>query len=755
MNIADGLLLADYLEPRFEALADLFMGTLPTHHREEARPMIEIWARWQFSLLRGQHHGAGELASFVAEGVRMFGGDMEAVLGQVGRFRDLVYDFSRGKVAGLDDLRLFRLLASVYDLHAAQIAQHMSERQEEAVAAGERRLRALIDAVGRPFGLLDAKGFVLSGNAELAGCIGISPEHLKGCDFVEMCDGESAHELRRILRQRRVMLQQQRFKGRLLTGGRPGPEWVFVVQSTFDMEGRRDGLALRLEETDAGRMTDEDLFRHILGRIVDIIPMPIEIFDAGRRVLHRTGMAEVVRFPDNPEGLPYCCHFHRRHGGAGECACHQVFMTRQPYTDEVRLEEPESTRWFRLVLMPVLTPGGEARWMACGLMETTEEKRLEKQMENQILTQQRSSLVSQIGQSVAHQLRTSLGVVIGFAEMLSKGLPPAQSGEVVTRILQNGLRCKEIVEELLNFGQSLPVDHVTTDLRAVVRESVLPMLTAAQGRRVEWRLPEEPCWVECAPSQLAQVIMSLVDNALSFGRDRVICRIGRGGGAVRLEVGDDGPGIPAELTEQIFQPFFTTRRTEGAVGLGLSLARAVARDTGGELTVDLSGGQELPGAWLRLALPESPPVTPGQAAAVAPAPEIEAPPPPRVLLVDDERDLLEMLTTALEMGGYRPDPVPSATDALERLRAIDYDALVLDIQLPGSMNGRDLFREIRAAWPELARHAMFITADTINYETRRFLDTTGMPYLEKPFLVSEFMREVADIVATARKPQGD
>jgi DNA-binding response OmpR family regulator len=111
----------------------------------------------------------------------------------------------------------------------------------------------------------------------------------------------------------------------------------------------------------------------------------------------------------------------------------------------------------------------------------------------------------------------------------------------------------------------------------------------------------------------------------------------------------------------------------------------------------------------------------------------------QILLVDDESDLLDMLTTALTMRGYEVDPVQTGADALDRARALDYDGIVLDINLLGAMNGRELYMRIVAEKPEMAKRVIFITADTLNFETHRFLETVDCPSLEKPFLISDFL----------------
>ena len=742
MNMQAARLFADFIENRLEELSQQMVEAMPVDHRETVRTIVLPWLQELVGMLRGQSFRVHEWSATLSETLAASGGTLPDLIEVGRRARDVVAPFCSGKIPGLSDLEVVAIVNEIYDMHILQASQHFSQRERDALLSMGRRQRAIMDTVGRPFLLVDGNGFIIEANAACAQQLKMPLDTLHGRDFASLCDEDTSQDMRRLLRQRRTTLQKHEFTGRLACA--PGVRLLFLVQPMFDSTGRRDGAAVCFEAADTERIGVDDVLEYVRRRVIDIMPMPVQLVGEDGGVVHATEMARFFTFEENTESLPYCCYFHRRLGTAGTaCACRQVFRTGIPHFGDVRLDDPDQTRWFRMGLMPIFAPDGRVTHVACGLMDFTAQKRLEKRMENQILSQQRSSLVSQIALTVAQQLRNPLGVVIGFAELMSKGLPPEQTAEVVNRILRNSLRCKEIVEDLLDYGQGTPMERVPTDICAVLRESVRPMLTTGQNRCVEWRMPADPVWVECVPAQLAQVIMGVLDNALRFAKSRVICEIGGEDGKVRISVADDGNGIPGELAEQVFEPFFTTRRGEGAVGLGLSLARSVVRDHGGDLFVAHQDEPELPGARLIIQLPA--------VQETAPVEEHEAEPvsaelPPQILLVDDESDLLDMLSTALSMRGYGVDPVQTAADALELVRTSDYDGIVLDINLPGNMNGRELFQRITAEKPEIARRVLFITADTLNFETQRFLEVLDCPSLEKPFLISDFLEAMELLV---------
>lgn len=405
----------------------------------------------------------------------------------------------------------------------------------------------------------------------------------------------------------------------------------------------------------------------------------------------------------------------------------------------------DETRWFMVMTLPVPDGSGRVNRIITCTYDQTRRKQIQKQLETEIIVQQRSSLMPQIAVTVAHQLRNPLSVVLGFAEMLAKGMPPSQTGEAVNRILRNAIRCKEIVEELLNFGKGMPLERRILDFSTLVSESVRPLLTPSQNRIIEWHLPDTPVLVECIPEQLTQAVFSLLDNALRYAESRVACTLEVKGDVARLRVADDGPGIPAQNQDRIFEPFFTTRRESGAVGLGLSLARAVANDYGGSLTIAQAMGNEPHGACLSLQLPLAPVIeAAGRSGKDGSAAELL--PSRRILVVDDEADLLDLMKTGLYMRGYLVDAVASGTDALENLEKHPYDAVIIDYLLSGALSGADVYAHIKELLPQLKDHVLFITADTMNYQTRLFLETTGRPVLEKPFLMADLAAELQKMV---------
>ncbi|MCX5759492.1 MAG: ATP-binding protein, partial [Candidatus Hydrogenedentes bacterium] len=340
--------------------------------------------------------------------------------------------------------------------------------------------------------------------------------------------------------------------------------------------------------------------------------------------------------------------------------------------------------------------------------------------------------------TVAHQLRNPLGVIIGFSEMLTKGMPPEQAPEAMTRILRNGIRCKEIVQDLLDFGRGEPREYAPADLNAIIRDRVQSAFTNGTDECIAWELSDSLPPIECAVDQIAQVLINLVDNALCASTSRVTVATGTEGGQVVVRVSDDGPGVPDSDRERIFEPFFTTRKESGGVGLGLCLSRTVVQEHRGTLTLDESVS---PGACFVVRIPVMETARDEQ-------PDVSPPPTPpaqtgrRVLIVEDETDLQFLLGMALQSEGHEVDAAVTGAQAMELFLAGKYDAVVIDMLLADGLGGRDLYQYLLQTDPELAARSLFVTGDMMKYETRRFLNEVKRPYLEKPFLISDFTAQV-------------
>jgi len=222
---------------------------------------------------------------------------------------------------------------------------------------------------------------------------------------------------------------------------------------------------------------------------------------------------------------------------------------------------------------------------------------------------------------VSHDLRTPLTAIIGYADLLSMGIPepiPAASEERVQRIRTSANHLQYLIKELLAFARldaGRDVAHLEeVDVRNVVRDvaTVMEPLAAQRELQLEVDMPQSATTVLTDPDKVRQILLNLVGNAVRYtekGRVKLTLAAARGG-ELKLSVADSGPGVAPEHLGRIFEPFWqldpTQRSHGGGTGLGLSVVKHLAALLGGRIDVRSKLGE---GSVFTLTLPATAPKT--------------------------------------------------------------------------------------------------------------------------------------------------
>lgn len=225
--------------------------------------------------------------------------------------------------------------------------------------------------------------------------------------------------------------------------------------------------------------------------------------------------------------------------------------------------------------------------------EVTEERALMAEL----VRQERLAALGQLVSGVAHELSSPLTGIGAHAQLLLGGSPADADARATAQVIATeATRATGIVRKLLSFVRQGDLERVPVDLNAVVRDTVAlrAYLLRVQDITLDTALTEDLPPVLGDPGPLQQVLVNLLTNAehavLAAGASarRIVVSTLRAGDAVRVQVQDRGPGIPAERLERIFHPFFTTKPRGEGTGLGLPIADAIAREHGGRLSVSSS-----------------------------------------------------------------------------------------------------------------------------------------------------------------------
>ncbi len=213
----------------------------------------------------------------------------------------------------------------------------------------------------------------------------------------------------------------------------------------------------------------------------------------------------------------------------------------------------------------------------------------------------RLASVGRLAAGVAHEIGNPLAALIGLEDLvLDGGLDPSAQRDFLVRMKKETERINGVVRDLLDFAREGQGDDAgVADVAEVMNDVLALVRPQKELRTIELTVDAAPgLSVELGAGRLTQIVLNLVLNAASAldGKaGHVRLRARPIGGAVRIEVEDDGPGIPADMREAIFEPFVTTKEVGRGTGLGLSVCRGIASAARGTITVDPSytGGARL------------------------------------------------------------------------------------------------------------------------------------------------------------------
>jgi signal transduction histidine kinase/DNA-binding response OmpR family regulator len=310
--------------------------------------------------------------------------------------------------------------------------------------------------------------------------------------------------------------------------------------------------------------------------------------------------------------------------------------------------------------------------------------------------------------NLSHELRTPLMLVMAPLQEIIADAALGPARERARLAARNAERLRDLVEQLfdvvrLDAGR-MPMRARRTELSGFLVELVQRFSPLAQARGMTLSLTGATgsAWLWVDPDLLDKTLSNLLSNALKFARCEISVTLEAGESSVRVAVADDGPGVPPEVADAIFDRFFQadasdTRSADGA-GIGLALARELAELHGGGLVLTPSPQ----GATFELTLPRGATHLDVTDIALDPAPaEIFAPAEPaepagrrRVLVVEDHPELRAWLVSRLA-AEFAVEAVADGFAALERLRQGGIDLLLSDIMMPG-MDGLALCRAARA-----------------------------------------------------------
>ena len=369
--------------------------------------------------------------------------------------------------------------------------------------------------------------------------------------------------------------------------------------------------------------------------------------------------------------------------------------------------------------------------------------------EDRIRHAEKMEAVGQLTGGIAHDFNNILTVITGTIEILAEAVADKPQLATITGMIDHAAsRGAELTQQLLSFARKQPLQPRETDINALVIDTA-KLLRPTLGEQIEIEsvLDEEACVATVDPNQLATALINLALNARDAmpNGGKLVLETGfavlddnyaannedvRPGRYAMIAVSDTGAGIPSELLDKVFDPFFTSKGPGKGTGLGLSMVYGFVKQSAGHIKIY---SEENHGTTIKMYLP--PGAGTGATAAEPLVPALQGG-HETILVVEDDKLVRDYVLTQLHSLGY---VTLDAANAAEALALVDagrpFDLLFTDIIMPGAMNGRELADEIeRRRSGSKVLYTSGYTENAIIHHGR--LDT-GVLLLAKPYRKSD------------------
>ena len=333
-----------------------------------------------------------------------------------------------------------------------------------------------------------------------------------------------------------------------------------------------------------------------------------------------------------------------------------------------------------------------------------------EQAREQVAQAQKMEALGQLTGGIAHDFNNLLMIVSGYAQILQSRLSEQKDMQAVEAIRAAANRGERLTRQLLAFSRRQQLTPVVVDLRqriGAVRDMLVPSLRGNINLICDI---EDKIWpVEVDLGELELALVNIAVNArdampdggtITLSARNVVLKPGSAAGSLAgefmaLAVIDTGSGMPPEVLQRVFEPFYTTKPVGKGTGLGLSQVHGFANQSGGAVTVSSEPGR---GTVVTIYLPRSATaeaVNAGDGAAANGEATHGT-----VLVVEDSRDVGDVTSALLEQLGYRVVRAENAAEALRHLQqGIGVDLLLSDIVMPGAINGLGLAELCRERFP--------------------------------------------------------
>ncbi len=489
--------------------------------------------------------------------------------------------------------------------------------------------------------------------------------------------------------------------------------------------------------------------------------LAITIHDPDMRIVRANRVAAEILGVRSEDLIGRHCYDVFRQSDKPCNGCPELQTLEDLATHQATIHHPNLGRTFEVMISPLKNSDGTL----VGCVQVAKDITDKLVLESRLQQAQKMEAIGTMAGGIAHDFNNILTPILGFTELILKADPPREAitGYIQT-IHEAAGRAKKLVQQILTFSRQLPTEKRPLQPQPIIKET-LRLLRSSLPKTIEIRtdIAADCGQVTCDPTQLQQILMNLCANAYHAMRETGgVLAIGlrsvdigkqdsiipgqemETGSYVRLEVSDTGCGMSPEIREKIFEPYFTTKDKGEGTGLGLAVLHGIVRSHDGHVNVYSEPGK---GSTFHVYLPR---IDNEKSL----SPDNDTRPVPggseRVLVVDDEESVTELLSAILTELGYQVTVANSGEEALQLfLEAQDhFDLLLTDMTMP-HLTGLDLCRQIQAVRPEMPIILCTGFSELVNRE--KAADLGIRCFLMKPIR----LHRLATAMRTALSPRHD
>ena len=367
-------------------------------------------------------------------------------------------------------------------------------------------------------------------------------------------------------------------------------------------------------------------------------------------------------------------------------------------------------------------------------------------LEEQLLHAQKMETIGGLTLGIAHDFNNILGAVLPTAQLIDQFPDAPETAKRGRIIFDMAQRADAITKQLISYARGGQDSEKRVNLNYLIEETrdILAKI-CGPSIRMEYFLARKLPSINADPNQIVQLLLNLINNATDAMPDgghiqigTRISKITQNGGPydafepgtyVQLTVKDTGKGIPQEIRDKIYEPFFTTKSVEKSSGLGLSIVSGILKKHDGYVLLQ---SRENKGSTFKIFLPAGKQMV--ETAPPAPVNGEFKTGQGNILIVDDEFYLREVLGSMVSLMGYTHDEAASGEAALELFesKGQSYDLVILDYAMAG-MNGKDTFTALRKLDPHIK--VILCTGYAEQNDITDILNEPGVELLAKPFTI--------------------